>query len=142
MCGLTLEKKRREDGPHLKSRLGDPDLHGHGIRDVRIFALQGRVPLALDRLRDAIDGGFVSQIPFAFWDLDTDPLLEPLRGEPRWSAMRTEIRQRLDTIKANVDEAISTGNWQPLRDRTIAQSVAASASTAAASLDSSLARVR
>ena len=90
---------------------------GHGIKDVEILALMGRKTAALDALRDAIDAGFVSLYPFDFWSIDKDPLVDSLRGDPRYENMRAELGEKLDFQRRNVEHADATGNWQPLLDK-------------------------
>ena len=90
---------------------------GHGIRDVQIAALQGRKELALDRMRDAVDAGFVSLSGFSIWSLDVDPLTETLRGDPRFQAILEEIGQRIDVMRQNVEAAEASGDWESLRSR-------------------------
>ena len=126
-----IQQKRGKD--NLATRLleeaevavaGMPRLgrSGHGIRDVQILVLQGRKEAALDRLRDAIDEGFVSLSGFEIWGLEIDPLLAPLRGEPRYQAMLSEIGRQIDFMRQNVEAAAATGNWESLRSRVRAES--------------------
>ena len=77
----------------------------------------GRKAAALDALRDAIDAGFVSLYPFDFWSIDKDPLVDSLRGDPRYENMRAELGEKLDFQRRNVELADATGNWQPLLDK-------------------------
>lgn len=95
---------------------------GHGIRDVQILVLQGRKEAALDRLRDAVDEGFVSLTGFELWGLDIDPVLELLRGEPRYQAMLAEIAEHIDGMRRNVESAAASGNWESLRSLVRAES--------------------
>ena len=88
---------------------------GHGIRDVQILALQGRTSAALDTLRDAIDEGFVSEMPFDFWTADEDPLIASLRSEPRFMEMRTEVGAQIDAMRQNVEAARAADDWTELR---------------------------
>jgi hypothetical protein len=90
---------------------------GHGIRDVQILTLQGRISAALDNLRDAIDEGFVSEMPFDFWTADIDPLIAPLLSEPRFIEMRVEVHARIDTMRRNVEAARAADDWGELRSR-------------------------
>ena len=90
---------------------------GHGIRDVQILTLQGQIPSALDALRDAIDAGFVSEMPFDFWGIDDDPLLASLRAEPRYIEMREEMRDAVETMHQNVNAAQEADDWSELRAR-------------------------
>jgi TolB-like protein/Tfp pilus assembly protein PilF len=92
-------------------------LWGHGVKDVQILALQGRPEAALDALRDAIDDGFVSLVPFEQWSIDEDPLLDSLRSNPRYESMRIELEQRMEALRRSIDQARDTGDWQSLRDR-------------------------
>ncbi|MCH7834520.1 MAG: hypothetical protein IH911_05525 [Proteobacteria bacterium] len=92
-------------------------ISGHGIKDVEILALMGRKAAALDALRDAIDAGFVSLQSFDVWGIDGDPLVDGIRGDPRYESMRAELGQKLDHLRRNVELADATGNWQPLLDK-------------------------
>lgn len=99
---------------------------GHGIRDVQILALQGRIPAALDRLSEAIDEGFNSEIAFDHWSVDEDPILAPLRDEPRFDQLRAAMAARIDVLRASVMEAETNDTWSELRAKTAASlSVAA-----------------
>jgi TolB-like protein/Flp pilus assembly protein TadD len=88
---------------------------GHGIRDVQILTMQGRIPAALDKPRDAIDEGFVSEMPFDFWGIETDPLIAPLRGDSRFIEMREELQARIETMRLNVEVARDSNDWSELR---------------------------
>ncbi len=92
-------------------------ISGHGIKDVEILALMGRKAAALDALRDAIDAGFVSLQSFDVWGIDGDPLVDGIRGDPRYESMRAELGQKLDHLRRNIEMADATGNWQPLLDK-------------------------
>jgi len=99
---------------------------GHGIRDVQILTLQGRIPAALERLREAIDAGFNSEIAFDHWSVDEDPLLDTLRDEPRFVAMRSEMQASVDIMRKSVVDAEANDTWPELRAKTAANlSVAA-----------------
>ncbi len=90
---------------------------GYGIRDVQILALQGRRSTALDKLRDAVDEGFVSVMPYDLWTADIDPLIASLRSEPRFIEMRKEVQARVDTMRQNVEAAREADDWSELRSR-------------------------
>jgi tetratricopeptide (TPR) repeat protein len=107
------------------TRLPRVGLAGHGMRDVQILTLQGRIPAALDRLQIAIDEGFVSEMAFDHWSIDADPLLEPLRDEPRFSDMRAEMLARVDTMRRSVAQAEQNDGWADLRAKTAASLSAA-----------------
>jgi len=87
---------------------------GSGIRDVQILAVQGRKEAALDALREAIDAGFVSLMVYDFWTLDQDVLLDNLRDDPRFEAMRLELHEAIDQMRENVREADESGDWNEL----------------------------
>ena len=107
---LELALPVTRDLPHV-------GISGHGIKDVEILALMGRKAAALDALRDAIDAGFVSLQSFDVWGIDGDPLIDSIRGDPRYESMRAELGQKLDHLRRNVEMADATGNWQPLLDK-------------------------
>ena len=90
---------------------------GYGIRDVQILALQGRKSAALDKLRDAIDEGFVSELVFDLWTADVDPLIASLRSEPRFLEMRAEVEARIEAMRQTVEAARAADDWTELRAR-------------------------
>lgn len=95
-------------------RLG---IAGHGISDVHVLAIQGRKDAALDALQDAIDEGFVSLMSFELWTLDQDILIDNLRDDPRFDAMREELHGLIEAMRDNVHRAEETGDWSELQDR-------------------------
>ena len=90
---------------------------GRGIRDVEILAVQGRKDAALDALREAIDAGFVSLMVYDYWTLDQDVLLDNLRDDPRFEAMRLELHEVIDQMRENVRQADESGDWNELLGR-------------------------
>ncbi len=103
-------------------RLG---IAGYGISDVHVLAIQGRKDAALDALRDAIDEGFVSLMSFEMWTLDQDILIDNLRGDPRFEAMRNELHGLIEVMRDNVRRAEETGDWSELQNRVRGQLTAA-----------------
>jgi len=74
---------------------------GHGITDVKIYAMQGQTDRALAALREAVDQGWILMN-----DFDED--LAPLYDEPEYQAMMDEIKakqaeqlKRLRAMEAN-----------------------------------------
>ena len=98
---------------------------GYGISDVHVLAVQGRKDAALDALRDAIDGGFVSLMSFEIWTLDQDILIDNLRDDPRFEAMRDELHGLIEAMRENVHRAEETDDWSELQNRVRNQVVAA-----------------
>jgi tetratricopeptide (TPR) repeat protein len=92
-------------------RLG---MAGHGIRDVQLLTLQGRRNEAIEALTQAVDEGFVSSRAYDYWSFDDDPIIEPLRSDARFGALRQRINDRLEEMRQNVERAKSSGDWQPL----------------------------
>jgi TolB-like protein/tetratricopeptide (TPR) repeat protein len=92
-------------------RLG---MAGFGIRDVHVLILQGRDNAALMAITQAVDEGFVSTQPFDGWPFDADPIIEPLRNDPRFDILRKRIDERLEEMRQNVETAEETGDWSPL----------------------------
>jgi TolB-like protein len=92
-------------------RLG---MAGYGIRDVHVLTLQGRENAALEALAQAVDEGFVSTQSFDGWPFDQDPIIEPLRADPRFDLLRQRITEKIEKMRENVAAAESTGDWSAL----------------------------
>lgn len=101
-------------------RLG---MAGHGIKDVHVLTMQGRHSAAIEALIEAVNEGFVSSQAFDVWSFDQDPIIEPLRSDPRFSAIETQINDRIEAMRRNVDEARASSDWSILLDRTRSESV-------------------
>ncbi len=101
----------------IVARMPRIGIKGHGISDVHILTIEGRPEAALDALRDAIDEGFVSLMSYDFWTLDQDPIIDDLRDDPRFIAMKQELDQRIELMRRNVEQAEASGDWSPLLDR-------------------------
>lgn len=91
---------------------------GYGIRDAEVLALLGRPEAAIDALQDAVDAGFVSLRPFELWSIDETPLIDSLRSNPRYEAIRGRIEHEVDITRRLVEEAENEGGWASLRART------------------------
>lgn len=101
-------------------RLG---MAGHGIKDVHVLTMQGRHSAAIEALTEAVNEGFVSSQAFDVWSFDQDPIIEPLRNDPRFSAIEAQINDRIEAMRRNVDEARASSDWSILLDRTKSESV-------------------
>ncbi|MBT8444394.1 MAG: tetratricopeptide repeat protein [Gammaproteobacteria bacterium] len=93
------------------ARLG---IVGAGIRDVQILTLQGETDAALAVLREAVDEGFRSSLPFDGWTLELDPYLEAIRDHPEFLAIIAEIDAVLAIMGARVVQAEASGDWDEL----------------------------
>ena len=92
-------------------RLG---MRGHGIKDVHILTLQGRRNMAMERLSDAVDAGYISSPAFDAWPFDVDPIIEPLRSDPRFPEIEQRMQDRIEIMRRNVEEAQTSGDWSEL----------------------------
>lgn len=92
-------------------RLG---MSGHGIEDVHILTLQGRPNAAIEALLSAVEEGFVSSQGFDAWPFDQDPIIEPLRTDPRFMEIERRMNDRIEGMRQNVDEARLSGDWSEL----------------------------
>ena len=90
---------------------------GHGIRNVQILTMQGRPDAAMEALIEAVDEGFVSSWAFDVWSFSDDPIIEPLRSDPRFSDIEDRLNQRIDEMRRNVEQARATGDWSSLIDK-------------------------
>lgn len=99
----------------LLPRLG---MAGHGIKDVHILTLQGRPNAAIDALIEAVDAGFVSSQAFDVWSFDEDPIIEPLRSDPRFPAIEKRMNDRIEEMRRNVEEARAASDWGALLAKT------------------------
>lgn len=95
-------------------RLG---MAGYGVRDVQILSLQGRKSEALDLLQQAIDEGYRGSLFFEGWRLSEDPYLVPLRDDPRFAAMQSQIDAFNAAMLDSVRQAELFDSWEGLRAR-------------------------
>lgn len=95
-------------------RLG---MRGHGIKDVQILTMQGRPNMAIERLNEAVDAGFLTSQAFDAWPFDVDPIIEPLRADPRFAEIEQRMQERVEIMRRNVKEAEASGDWSPLLAR-------------------------
>jgi len=87
-----------------RSRMGGS---GFGILDARIHALRGDVGQALAALRQAFDLGWREDW---WYFLEQDPVLQSLRNEPAFQAMRLEIQTDMAGQLARVQEWEANGD--------------------------------
>jgi TolB-like protein/Tfp pilus assembly protein PilF len=99
---------------------------GHGISDVNILALRGSNDAALDALRDAIDEGFVSLVSYDIWTLDQNPMIDGLREDERFKAMKLELDRKIELMRENVERAEEANDWNELLDRVRGEELVAS----------------
>lgn len=107
---LTQAQRIVQQMPRIGTR-------GHGISDVHILAIQGRKDAAIEALREAIDEGFVSLMSYDFWTLDQDPMVDNLRDDERFKAMKAELDLKIEVMRQNVERADETGDWTELLGR-------------------------
>jgi TolB-like protein/Tfp pilus assembly protein PilF len=93
-------------------RLG---LYGQGIRDVEIFAILGRREDALLALRAAVDAGFRGSIPFDTWLLESDPFLDSIRDDTRFTGIVSELEALNEIMRTRAMQAEESGDWATLR---------------------------
>jgi len=87
---------------------------GGGILDVQILALQGDNDAAIATLREAVDEGFRSLLAFDSWNLEMDPYLEAIRDRPAFREIVAEINADVAVMRARVEQAEASGDWDEL----------------------------
>lgn len=92
-------------------RLG---MGGHGIADVQIYALQGRVEDAISAFRDAVAEGYRSTVMFDLWQVQDDPYLASIRDDERFIALLATIESDIERMRDNAARAEESGDWNPL----------------------------
>ncbi|MDX1516832.1 MAG: tetratricopeptide repeat protein, partial [Woeseiaceae bacterium] len=91
-------------------RLG---VNGYWIADVRIHAIRGDVPRAVDALAAAIDEGWRL---LTWYHFHLDPTLEPIRHDPRFQQLRDRVEQDLAEQARRVKELQQSGDLPALAD--------------------------
>lgn len=109
--------KLLRDALELVRHLPRLGTYGYGIRDVQIYTLLGRREDALQALRHALDDGFRGSVFFDGWPLELDPYLEPLRHEPRFTAMLEELEGDIAVMRDNIARAEAAGDFSALLAR-------------------------
>ncbi len=121
-----IEQKRNRHGQASKlldkaqpvveglPRLG---MAGHGITDVHILTLRGRPNAAMEALIEAVEEGYVSSQVFDPWPFDEDPIIEPLRSDPRFPAVQQRMIDKIELMRHNVEAARSSDEWSELLAR-------------------------
>ena len=92
-------------------RLGKP---GHGIADVFVLSQLGQKDFAINALRAAVDDGFTNLWIYDSWALEETPLLDPIRSDPRFIQIESELDERIDRFRTIVEAAESSGDWSPI----------------------------
>ena len=114
------------EAERVVARMPRMGINGYGISDVQILIVQGRHDTALRALRNAIDDGFVSMTAHQMWTLDQDPVIDEVRDDDRFKAMRQELDSKIEAMRENVERAEATGDWNELLARVRAESLTAS----------------
>ena len=102
------------EAERVVARMPRMGINGYGISDVRILIVQGRHDAALQALRNAIDDGFVSMTAHQMWTLDQDPVIDEVRDDDRFKAMKQELDSKIEAMRENVERAEATGDWSEL----------------------------
>lgn len=95
---------------------------GHGIKDVQILTMLGRPNAAIEALTAAVEEGFVSSHVFDAWPFDRDPIIAPLRSDPRFPGIEARINDRVEAMRRNVEAARASGNWDALLEKATSES--------------------
>ena len=90
-----------------RSRLG---VSGYWVNDVRALALQSQPEVALQRLREAIDGGWRLH---TWYHMDMDPNLDSIRGTRKFDELNAMLVADLESQAQNVRDMLASGELQP-----------------------------
>jgi TolB-like protein/Tfp pilus assembly protein PilF len=103
---LTKSLEQMRQMPRLGAR-------GYGIADVEVYARQGRIRLALDTLRQAIDRGYRR-----FWwsQGESSPHMTAMLDEPEFQAMMDEVRADMAAQLERVRAMEASGELEPIPD--------------------------
>ena len=106
-CAAQLLTKSLE----LMRKMPRLGARGYGIADVEVYARQGRIRLALDTLRQAIDQGYRR-----FWwsQGERSPHMVSLLEEPEFKSMMNEIRADMAIQLARVRAMEADGELAPI----------------------------
>jgi len=96
------------------ARLPRMGMRGQGIQDVHILVLRGRYAAAMEALIEAVDEGFVASQPFDLFPFDEDPIIVPLRDDPRFAPLEQRMHELIEAMRHNVEAAQESGDWEPL----------------------------
>jgi len=77
---------------------------------VAIYAIQGDVDRAIERLRELVDAGWTD----GWWRLEREPIYAPLWDQPEFQAIMDEIRADMATQLERVREMERNGELEPL----------------------------
>jgi TolB-like protein len=114
------------EAERVVARLPRMGITGYGISDVKILIVQGRHDAALRALRNAIDDGFISMTAHQAWTLDQDPVIDEVRKDDRFKAMKQELNIKIEAMRENVERAEATGDWNELLRRVRGENLTAS----------------
>jgi hypothetical protein len=77
---------------------------------VAIYAIQGEVDRAIERLRELVDAGWRE----GWWRLEREPIYEPLWGDPEFQAIMDEVRVDMAAQLERVREMERKGELEPI----------------------------
>ncbi|MEP6982186.1 MAG: toll/interleukin-1 receptor domain-containing protein [Sphingomicrobium sp.] len=72
----------------------------------RVYATEGRQEDAISLLSGAVARGWLPQPPELMMDLQSDPALASLNGDPRFEKLRGQIIGRINRERAQVDQRL------------------------------------
>jgi adenylate cyclase len=72
----------------------------------RIYVGEGRKEEGIPLLASAVNGGWIPEPPELVPDLHSDPVLAPLRGDPRFEAARNRILDKIAREREKIDQRL------------------------------------
>lgn len=79
------------------------------------MTLLGRTEEAISAFKQAVSAGYISSLSFDGFELSKDVYLRSIQNDPEFVEQVEIINHRITSMRARVETAQSTGDWESLR---------------------------